>query len=164
MISEKIEKALNGQLVEESYSSNLYLSMASWCEKAGLRGSASFLYEHAEEERGHMKKIFAYINEAAGHAQVPTVKEVPLEFKSLLALFEAAMAHERHITKCIYELVELSMAAKDHATTNFLQWFVAEQLEEEKVFQTILDILKYTGSEPRGIYFADKEIRKLVKK
>ncbi|MEI8344538.1 MAG: ferritin [Candidatus Omnitrophota bacterium] len=160
MMSPKMEKALNHQLVEEGYSSHLYLAMASWCEKNSLHGSARFMYHHAEEERAHMLKIFRYLNERNAYALVPEIKEPPHQFKSLTSVMEATLEHERHITKAIHHLVELSQSEKDHAAFSFLQWFVLEQVEEENVFETIMDMIRLAGTEGRGLYLIDKEIGK----
>jgi ferritin len=164
MLSPKIEKELNGQITEENLSSHIYLAMASWCENAGLRGSARFFYHHAEEEHTHMMKIVSFVNEAGGHAIIAGVKAPASQYKSLPAVVEIASKHERYITECILKLSESAMAVKDYTTFNFLQWFVAEQHEEEALFKTVLDVIRVGGVEGHGLYFVDKEIGKLVEK
>jgi ferritin len=164
MVSAKIEKALNQQIVEENFSSHFYLAMASWCEKSGLRGSAAFFYHHAEEEHVHMMKFVRYINEAGSHAVIGGVKEPVRQFKTLATVVEIALKHELHISQCIASLADLAMQEKDYTTFNFLQWFVAEQHEEETLFKTVMDIIKVAGIDGRGLYFVDKEIGKLIKK
>ncbi len=94
MLTEKVEKALNEQITLEAYSSQLYLSMASWAEKNGYNGSAQFLYEHADEERGHMLKLFHYINDRDGHAIVPALDKPPHKFDSIKAVFVEVLNHE----------------------------------------------------------------------
>lgn len=162
MLAKKIEKALNQQLVEEFFSSNLYLSMASWCDVNALPGAAAFLYKHADEEREHYMKLFKYINEAGGQALVDAIREPKQQFKSLLEIFTMTLTHEQHITQCVHDLITLCTQEKDYTTLNFLQWFVAEQHEEEKLFKSILDIVKMAGNEGRGLILADKQIAKMA--
>ena len=161
MLSKEIEKALNEQIGHEAYASHYYLSMASWSEKKGLHGCAGFLYKQSEEEREHMMKLIRYVNAAGGHAKVPPVKEPPYEYKSLAEIFELTLQHEIRVTGLINRLVELCFNAKDYSSFHFLQWFVAEQHEEEKLFTSVRDLVKITGTDDRGIYFIDREIGKL---
>ena len=135
--------------------------MASWCETSGLRGCAAFFYEQSDEEKEHMMKIFKYLNEAGGHAVASEVKEPPRAYKSIQQVFEFALEHELNVTKSINQLVELSFHAKDYSSFNFLQWFVAEQHEEEMLFRSILDIIKITGSDGKGLLLLDHEIEKI---
>ncbi len=160
MLSEKIQSALNMQTAEEDYAAHYYLAMASWCDKSGLPGSAKFLYSHAEQEKQHMMKLFKYINEAGGHAIVKAVKEPPAKFKSISNVFELTLAQEKHVTASINKLVDLCLREKDYSTFNFLQWYVAEQHEEERSLNSILDIIRIAGVEGRGLFLIDKEIEK----
>ncbi len=161
MLSKKVEEALNKQIAMEAYASSSYLSMASWCEKEGLRGCAGFLYEQSNEERVHMMKILRYINDAGGHALVPALKEPPNKYNSMSHVFEVSLEQEAEVTQSIYKLVDMAFTAKDFATFNFLQWYVVEQLEEEKLFRTILDIIKLAGKEGQPLLLIDTEIGKL---
>lgn len=164
MLSKKIEKALNDQLARENTASHLYLSMASWCDKSGLHGSAGFLYGHAEQERLHMMKLLHYVNDAGGYGVVQAVEAPPADYKSLEEIFKTVYKHEVAITKEINRLVDLCLSESDHSSFNFLQWYVAEQHEEERLFMHILDVIKITGVEGRGLFFIDKEIAGLKHK
>ena len=162
MLSNKIQDALNQQIGEEDYASHYYLSMASWLDKTGLHGSARFLYGHAEQERAHMMKLFRYLNDAGGHAFVHAVKEPARDFQSLSEIMELVLQHEQVVTKSINALVDTCLSEKDFSTFNFLQWYVAEQHEEERLFMSILDIIKIAGTDGRGLFFIDKEIAGLA--
>ena len=162
MLTKIIESALNAQIAQEAHASYYYLAMASWCENKGLMGSSKFLYQQSEEERAHMLRLFKYINESGGHALSPEIKHIPAEFKSITNVFENALKQEIENTQSINALVENCMKAKDYATFNFLQWFVAEQHEEEMIFHTILDKIKIIGTDGKGIYMIDKEIRQMA--
>jgi len=160
MLSEQINKALNDQVAMEANASAYYLAMASWCEQKGFEGSAAFFYKQSEEERMHMMKIFRYVNEAEGHAISPAVEQPSHDFSSFASLFEIALGHEKKVTKSINELVKLATDAGDYPTLNLLQWFVDEQLEEEKQMQIIIDKLKLIGDNGLGLYMLDGELGK----
>jgi ferritin len=159
MLKEKVEKALNNQIELEAYSSQLYLSMASWAEKSGYPGSAAFLYKHAEEERIHMLKLFHYINDRDGHAIVPALKQPPFQFESIKAVFTEILAHEKFISESINNLLGVCMESTDFSTQNFLQWYVTEQIEEENVAKTNIDKIKLMGE--ANMYLFDKEMQGL---
>ncbi|MGE5355179.1 MAG: ferritin [Deltaproteobacteria bacterium] len=162
MLKDKILNALNKQIEEEFYSSNLYLAMASWCDKEGLSSCAAFMYDHFEEEKMHMLKFMHYINEVGGHAIVPLINQPPKDFKSVMSLFKDAFEHEQFITSCISNLARLSTEENDFQTLNFLQWFITEQIEEEAVFQKILDKIKLIGDSPSSLYYIEQEIEKIT--
>jgi ferritin len=161
MLKEKVEKALNNQIELEAYSSQLYLSMASWAERNGYNGSAEFLYKHADEERMHMLKLFHYINDRDGHAIVPGLKQPPFQFESVKAVFKEILDHERMISESINKLIGVCVESNDYSTQNFLQWYVAEQIEEENMAKTNLDKLHLLGDS--NMYLFDKEMLDLSK-
>lgn len=156
-----MEAALNRQIALEGYASYLYLSMASWCDKEGLEGCAKFMHRQSEEERAHMLRIFHYISEVDGHAITPAIAQPPHEFASVQALLQQVYEHEQKVTRSINDLVAISYEEKDHGTLNFLQWYVAEQREEEALMRTILDKLKLIGDGPQSLYYIDMEIQKI---
>lgn len=156
-----MEQALNEQIALEGYASYLYLSMASWCDKEGLEGCAQFMHRQSTEERQHMLRIFSYLSEVDGHALAPAIPQPPHAFESVKALFEQVYAHEQKVTASIYKLVSLSKEEGDHATDHFLQWYVAEQKEEEALMRTILDKIRLIGDGPQSLYYVDLEVAKL---
>jgi ferritin len=163
MLSEKMKTALNSQIALEAYASNYYLAMASWCESQKLSNSARFLYTHSKAEMDHMMKIFHYMNQVNGHAEAPEVQKPPVEYKSLASVLELALENEKRVTKAIHELVDLALTIKDYGTFNFLQWYVQEQLEEERLFLDIHDKISMIGiKDSRGLYMADKYIGKVL--
>jgi ferritin len=163
MLNRKIEKLLNEQIFHEEYSSCLYLAMATWCDFSKLNGIAGFLYHHAEEERSHMLKFVHYLSQEGSHAIVPAIKQPPSTFKSVADIFDAALTHEKQVTKRIHRIAEEALEMKDFGTFQFLQWFVSEQQEEEQLFQSIVDKIEMIGAkDKRGLYFLDKHIAKLA--
>jgi len=161
MLKKKVLTKLNEQINMEHYSSNLYLAMSSWCQAQGLEGAASFLATHAEEELQHMHKLFSYVNETGAQALVGKIAAPENNFKDLKDVFTKTYEHEQFITGKINELAAVTMEAGDYASFNFLQWYVAEQHEEEALFKTILDKIEIIGLEGHGLYMIDKEIANL---
>lgn len=158
MLSKTIEKALNDQIALEAQSSFTYLAMASWADVNGYSNSAKFLYAQSAEERDHMLRLFNYINDAGGHALAPNITVVNEDHKSLEDLFNETLKNEQKVTAAINNLVDICLNEKDHSTHNFLQWYVAEQHEEEKSFRSILDLFKIIGTDGKGLYHIDREI------
>jgi len=163
MLTEKLYNAMNEQMMLEFASSNLYKSMASWCESKGFKGSAIFLNAHANEEMEHMEKLFDYINKTGNRAILGTLEAPQAEFGSLREVFEQTFKHEQYITKQIFALADLSLELKDFSTFNFLQWYTAEQHEEEALFHGIIEKFNLIGEEGKGLYMIDKEIGNLLK-
>lgn len=159
MISETIQNGLNMQIELEAYSSQYYLAMASWAEIQGLEGTSKFLYHHSDEERQHMLKLFHYINDRGGHAIVPELKQPPLRFETIQEVFERILEHETHVSEEINNLVDVCLREKDYTTSNYLQWYVSEQIEEEKLARQILDKLKLIGNDKGGMYLFDRDIQ-----
>jgi ferritin len=158
MVSGKIEMALNEQIALEGNSSQYYLAMASWAETEGLNGVAQFLYKHSDEERMHMLKLIRFINERGGKATVPDLVQPPKSFRSLQAVFEEVMEHEVRVSNEINKLVDTCLQEKDYTTHNFLQWYVAEQIEEEALARHILDKLRLIGGDKGGLYLFDRDL------
>jgi ferritin len=162
MLSQEMVKKLNDQINLEAYSSNLYLQMSAWCKAKGLDGCGAFLQAHAAEEMMHMHRLFDYVNETGAMAALGRVDAPPTEYASITAVFEHTYKHEVHVTRQINLLVDTALADKDFSTFNFLQWYVAEQHEEERLFKSILDQLGIIGTEGRGLFFFDREIGQIA--
>ena len=162
MLSNSVVKLLNDQMNLEFYSSNLYLQMSAWCEQQGFEGAAKFLSAHAAEEMQHMRKLFTYLNETGALAVITQIDEPPQQFKSLKEVLELTYQHEKLITSKINELVGRTFEEKDYSAFNFLQWYVAEQHEEEKLFSRILDKLNLLGEDGKGLFLVDKDLAALA--
>jgi ferritin len=158
MITAIVEKAINDQIKKEEYSSRLYLSMASWCQKNGYQGAAAFLYKHSDEERMHQLKFVHYLNDRQGYSVLQQIEQPPFEFESLHKLFEDVLKHEHYITASINELYHVSTMEKDYTSANFLQWYITEQLEEENLVNSILDKMALAGNDKSGLFLIDKEL------
>ncbi|WP_269226816.1 ferritin [Flavobacterium eburneipallidum] len=162
MLSKNIETALNKQIRIEAESSQTYLSMACWAEVSGLEGIAQFMYAQSDEERQHMLKLIKYVNERGGHAQITDLKAPKTTYETFKGMFEALYEHEIFVSNSINELVHITFSEKDYATHNFLQWYVAEQIEEEATAKTILDKINLIGDDKGGLYLFDRDIQQIA--
>jgi len=162
MLSKTLEKALNDQVAMEASASYVYLAMASWMENEGFEGTAQFLYTQSDEERMHMMKLFHYINEVGGYAVSPAVAAPDTNFSSYKNVFERVLEQEKKVTAAIHNLMDIATKEADHTTANFLQWYVAEQREEEAQFNTILGKLKILGNDGSGLYLMDRDLAQIT--
>lgn len=158
MLKDSLEEALNEQINAELYSEYLYLSMAAYYEDEGLPGFASWMRAQADEESAHAMRIYDFIIERDGRVTLDTIDSPPKEWSGPSDAFEAAYEHEVEITEMINDLVALAREENDNATENMLQWFVAEQVEEEATAQAVLDKLKHVGDDGPGLLMVDQEL------
>ncbi|MBP0904417.1 ferritin [Mariniflexile gromovii] len=144
-LSKKIEDILNAQVTKEAEAAQIYLSYGCWADSKGYGGIANYFFRHSGEERNHMMKVMQYIMERGGEVKISAIKAPPKSPKNLQDCFEKTFQHEVDNTTAIYEIVNLAHDEKDWATYNFAQWFVKEQIEEEKLVMDLLDKLKIAG-------------------
>ena len=157
-LSKNMEKELNEQINAEMYSSYLYLSMASDLNNKALDGFSNWMKTQAQEELYHAMKLYDFVLERGGRITLDTIEAPQTEWKSPLEIFLAAYKHELLVTSLINDLVDLAIKEKDHATNNFLQWYVKEQVEEEASADEIVQKLKLIGNQGNGIFMMDKEM------
>jgi ferritin len=154
----KLESELNKQINEELFSSYLYLSMAAYFEAENLPGFANWMRVQTQEETLHGMMFFDFVNERNGRVLLAKIEGPQTEWKSPLDAFTEAYEHEKHISARIRGLVKQARALDDDATDNFLQWFVAEQVEEENSTYTIVQQLKLIGDDRAGLFLIDREL------
>ena len=157
-INVEVMDLLNEQIAKEAHSSSAYLAMASWCDHNAFTGSAEFFYKQSNEEREHMLKIFKFINDNGGTAYSPEVKNLMHEFNSLEEIFESALDQEINITKSIHTIVHKSRKAQDLTSEYFLQWFVAEQMEEEQKIRRVLELFDLMGTDGMALKLIDERV------
>ncbi len=158
MIDPKIQDAFNEQINAETFSAYLYWSMSAYFESINLPGFANWMRCQGQEEMLHAAKIFHHINERGGRVTLGAIEAPSTEWDSPQAAFEAALQHEQYISGRINDLVDLAAAQKDHAAAPMLQWFVAEQIEEEKSADEILQKLKMIGDAKALLLMLDNEL------
>lgn len=157
MINTKVEQALNKQLNAELFSSYEYLAMSAFFDSINLTGFATWMKLQSQEEYTHAMKIYDYILTVGGKISLTKIDAPSGDWKDSLDVFKATYKHEKNVTKMIYELVDLTLAEKDHATNNFLQWFISEQVEEEANAQKIVEKLKLIGDNKGALLMLDND-------
>jgi ferritin len=161
-MNKTVEASLNKQINAEEHASRLYFAMAVWCDRNGFPGSAKYLYAHAEEERIHMIKLVHYVNERGGNAVTDSLPKPSNNWENIQALFKEVLTHEVMVTGMINSMYEVCFQEKDYLTSNFLQWYIQEQVEEESSSREILDKLNLAGSTQGGLFLFDKEMATLA--
>ncbi len=158
MLSDKMQDALNDQINFELYSSYIYFSMSAYFESLNLAGMSGWMRVQAMEELTHVKRFFSFINDRGGRVKMKEIGAPAAEWDSPLAAFEVALAHERIVSGRINKLVDLARSESDHAADTFLQWFVAEQVEEESSVDEVVQKLKLVGNDGAGLFMIDQEL------
>jgi len=162
MLNKKMEEALNRQLNAELYSSYLYLSMAAYFLCKNLLGFANWMRVQAQEELVHGMKFYDFVAERGGRVALSKIDGPPTEWGTPKAVFENVYGHEQKVTGLINGLVNLAIEEKDHASNDFLQWFVAEQVEEEASACDVLEKVKLVGGSPEALLMLDRELGQRV--
>ncbi len=162
MLSAKMEEVLNKQVNAELYSAYLYLSMSAYFSEINLNGFAHWMRLQAQEELSHALKIYDYVNERGGRPFLDAIDAPPKSWDSPSHVFENVLNHEQKVTAMINSLVDQAIKEKDHATNNFLQWFVSEQVEEEASANEVLQKVKMAGDQGGGLFMLDQELGKRV--
>jgi len=158
MIPKSIQDAINQQIKHEFYSSYLYLSMSAYFETINLPGFARWMRIQSQEEQAHAMRFFDFINDREGSVELQAIDQPPGEFQSPLDVFQQALEHERHVTALIHQLYELAAKENDYPTQARLQWFITEQVEEEKNASQVIERLKMTGGQPAALLILDREL------
>lgn len=158
MPSKKLEQAINEQIQREFYSSYLYLAMSAYCEEINLDGFAHWMRLQSEEERGHSMRLFNYLHSRGGRVVLQAITQPPAKFRSVRKMFEEVLKSEQDVTKEIHKLYELAKKESDHATEVELQWFIQEQVEEEKTANDILAKLDMVGDQPAALLMMDRSL------
>ncbi|MBW7475158.1 ferritin [Paenibacillus oenotherae] len=162
MMNDTLSKALNDQMNFEFYSAHVYLAIAAYCSGESLDGFANFFIVQAEEERFHAMKIYKFLNDRGKRATLAGMDTPDNDYSSILEAFEHAYAHEQEVTKRIYSLSDIAMNDREHATIQFLKWFIDEQVEEEAMFDSIINKLKRIDKDSNAFFMLDNEFAQRV--
>src|SRR3712207_319278 len=158
MLGKTIQDAMNEQIKNEFYSAYQYLSMAAYCESINLPGFAHWMRAQSQEETEHAMKFYDYILDRGGRVVLQAMDQPVVEFGSPLEVFERALDHERKVTGMINDLYGLALRENDYASQTFLQWFVTEQVEEEKNAGDVVETLKMIGDKSEALFLLDREL------
>ncbi|QTL05860.1 ferritin [Aquabacter sp. L1I39] len=163
MVSEKLEAKLNDLLNGELEAHHIYLQAAAWASANNLEGAKDFLLKHAAEELTHMLKFFAFLDDLGAPISLKALPKPEIPANDLTGLVKRIQEEERKVSRNIFEVIELARAEHSYETDQFLQWFAAEQHEEEKLCRQILDKIALIGEGPNSLYLADRELARLAK-
>jgi ferritin len=155
MISKTMAETINKQINNEMYSAYLYMAMSADCSSKGLNGFAKWFMVQYHEEMFHAMKMYNYLLDQGEEVHLQGIKEPPKTFTSVKEMFEKTLEHEKFVTKSIHEIANLAQKEQDHATYTFIQWYVTEQIEEEKNDMEILQRLKLAGESGPGLFMLD---------
>lgn len=156
-MNDSLSQALNEQMNFELYSAHVYLAIAAYCSGESLDGFANFFMVQAEEEKFHGMKIYKFLNDRSKRATLTGMPTPKNEYASILDAFEHAFEHEKEVTKRIYHLSDLALNDREHATMQFLKWFIDEQVEEEAMFDSIIAKLKRIDKDSNAFFMLDAE-------
>jgi ferritin len=156
--SERSQTAFNEQLAREIEASYSYLALSEYFDARGLKGFASWFENQSSEEWGHAMKFRAYIQDRNGRVHYREIRKPESEFSSVLELFERTLEQEQSVSRAINDLYALAVEEKDFASQAFLNWFVTEQVEEEKTVRDIIDLLGLVEDSKDGLYLLDRKL------
>jgi len=157
MVSEKLRQELDMQMKYEFHSSYLYLSMAAYCATINYDGFEQFMLAQVDEEKFHIMKFYNYLKERNVSMTFPSIEAPKHTFTSIENLFTEALAHEQFVTSRIYKLMDIASEEKEHATISFLQWFIDEQVEEEKLFEDWVNKIKQVEGNGFGLLMLSEQ-------
>ena len=158
MISQKLQDAINEQINSEFYAAHLYLSMAAYCDTLSLGGFAHWMKLQYEEEQSHALKLYDFLTDRGGRAVLQAIEQPPVEFESVTSIMQLALEQEKMVTSKIDTLYELALDERDYSAHVLLEWFVDEQVEEEKSLTEIIDHLNMVGNDGTGILLLDSRL------
>ena len=158
LLSKTVQDAMNEQINNELYSAHQYLSIAAYCESVNLPGFAYWMRIQAQEEREHAMKFYDFILDRNGRVVLQAIEQPIIEFSSPLEVFEQALDQEQEVTAEINDLYRLALSENDYASQAFLQWFVMEQVEEEKNVGDVIQTLKMIGDKNEALFLLDREL------
>jgi ferritin len=160
MISKTMQVAINEQINKELYSSYLYLSMAAYFENMNLPGFGRWMHIQVDEERSHAMKLYAHLIDRGGRVSLTAIAAPDTEWKSNLEVFKLVQEHEAKVTASINALYELALKERDYPVQALLQWFINEQVEEEKNAAGIVAQLELIDARGTAVLMLDHQLGK----
>lgn len=157
-MNETIKNAFEEQIGHEFSAAHTYLSMAAYFESENLAGFATWMREQSREEIEHAMKIFDFLIDRGAQPELPAVPKPPHGFDGTVEAFSVAYEHERKVTEQIHTLYELALGEKDYPAQMLLQWFITEQIEEEKITSGILERLRMVEGSRSALLILDSEL------
>ncbi|MBQ4109396.1 MAG: ferritin [Clostridia bacterium] len=157
MLNEKVAQLLNQQIIKEFYSAYLYLDFSVFYEAQGLDGFANWYMIQAQEERDHAMLFLKYLQNNGEKVSLDTIDKPDKELTTLMDPLKFGFEHEQYVTSLINDIYAAAYDVKDFRTMQFLDWFVKEQLEEEKNADDMIKKMELFGNDSKGLYSLDSE-------
>jgi len=158
MLSTAMQEALNRQVQAEFASAYLYLSLSAYCTGRNYNGFAHWLRVQSQEELVHAHRLYDMVLDRGGQVTLQAIEAPPSDYESLLDVMQQSLAHEQKVTALIQDLYAVAVRENDYTTQAQLQWFLTEQVEEEKTAETIVEQLRQIGGQTAGIFLLDREL------
>ena len=160
MLSKKMAKALNEHMTYEFASWYHYAAMMAYFEDMGMMGFANWMHVQAQEEMAHAMKFYRFISDSDARVEFGTIQKPKQDYGTVLEAFEEVLKHEQSVTKRIHALTDLAIEERDHATHQFLQWFIAEQVEEEASVGEVVAQVRFVKENASALFMIDRELAK----
>lgn len=158
MLSERLLGAFDDQIELEFYSAHAYLSIAAYFEDLNLPGFVNWAKIQFEEETSHAMKLFDFVHDRGNRVTLHGIDKPPADWASPIDAMQQALAHERKVTAAIHNLYEAAVDENDRAAQVLLDWFIEEQVEEEKMVEEIVDHLRIVGGDGTGLIVIDARL------
>lgn len=158
MIPQRVESAMSEQFALELNAFYSYLAMSAHCDSESLPGFAHWLRLQSNEELEHAMRFYSFVSDRGGRVHFEQIDRPTESYGSVLELFEAALGNERAVTKSINDLYALTIDERDYASQAFLDWFLTEQVEEEKLVGDVVASLRRVGDRGDALFLLDKEL------
>jgi ferritin len=158
MVSDVVQNAINRQINSELSASYTYLAMSAFCQRRNFLGCAHWLRIQSQEEYGHAMKLLDFLLARDGAVSLQTIEEPSVKFDSIAEVFEQALRQEEEVSRQIDNLYELAFNEKAFAAMVQLQWFLTEQVEEEKTAREIVAKFLLIGADPASLLDLDREL------
>ncbi len=158
MLSQVVQDAINAQINNELFSSYAYLAMSAYCEHEQFVGCAKWLRLQSQEEHGHAMRLHDFLTARGGRVVLSQIEAPAAEFSSITAVFVEAQKQEQAVTDQIDGLFELAMTEKAFSALVELEWFVTEQVEEEKTTREIVHKFNMVKNDPAAMLDLDREM------
>ncbi len=153
----ELEEAFNAQITMEYAAAYSYLGMSAWLETEGLPGMASWMRNQSDEETTHALRLFQFVLDRGGNVELGQIQAPIVTFGTPIDVFRASLAQEKEVTASINHLYALAIEKSDFSSIPLLDWFVAEQVEEESTVQQIIDDLERGGA-GHTVLMLDREL------
>lgn len=160
-LSKNLQDALNKQVAMELEAAYKYIGMEQYFREKSMDDFAKFFGDHAVEEREHAEDFRTFIEDVDGHVEFLSIEEQPTVYNSALEVFEAALEHEKVVSASIKDILEIALEENNYATENFLRTYVDEQVEEEDLFRSVLDLVKFAGEDKAALLVVGDKIKDL---